>query len=281
MKKFILSVALCLITSISSQATDKVTFTRLAYDEGTYLYRTFATTPETPYATMIWPDEDGENPFTWEIILLSEDVKPVYSFKVNAPEDHNYCRYLGFTDSHGNYIDYILVTQHLFNDDDLYEIVFRGRVGDYDYSSWIYNENGEFLGEIPEKARDLYQHGDQLYFYAEYDEGSNNNTVGALYAINKAVNSVTTVAADKSQLAVTPNPADYGQNVTLTLPEQLTTDTEIRVFSTDGALLMRKDCKKGEEQVMIPAYRLGAGVNPVVVIDPEGNILATGKIIRE
>lgn len=272
--------AACMASALLGHAADQVTFTRLAYDESDdYLFRTFSTSPETPYATMIRPNRDSETPYTWEIILLSEDVKPVYSFKVNAPEDHNYCERLEFVGDGGDYIEEILVTQHLFNDDDLYEIIFSDREGDR--TKWIYNEKGEFLGEIPKSARDLYQHGDQFYFYAEYDDGPNNNTVSALYAINKAGNSVATVAADKSQFAVTPNPAGYGQNVTLMLPGQLTTDTEIRVFSTDGTLLMRKDCKKGEEQVMIPAYRLAAGVNPVVVIDPEGNILATGKIIRE
>lgn len=279
MKKIILSAALCLFTSISSQATDKVTFTRLAYDEGSYLYRTLATSPETPYATMIRPRDSG-NPYTWEIILLSEAVEPVYSFSVKAPEDHDYCEALSLVGEGGLYIEEIPVTQHLFNDDDLYEIVFSNRDGDG--SRWIFNEKGEYLGEIPKKAGGkIYQHGEEFYFLAEYDDGTKHNTVGALYAINKAENSVTTIAAEQSKLTVTPNPVKYGQNVILTLPAELPNDTEIMIFNTNGTLLMRKNCKKGAAEVVIPAYRLATGVNPVVIIDLEGNILATGKIQLE
>ena len=259
-----------------SSATDQVSFTRLAYDDGDYLYRTFATNPETPYATQIRPSQSG-NPYVYEIILLNENVEKVYSFTIRTPEDHDYCDYLQMVNSGGMYIEYILVSQHLFNDDDLYEVVLKGDDG----SRWIYNEKGEFLGEIPSEARRLYEHNGKMYFYAEYDKGTDGHTVGALYEINKGDNAVMTVAAENSRLMASPNPVKADENLIITLPTELSSTTMVKVFSTEGVLLINKECQQGENKITIPAYRLANGVNPVVVIDTEGNIICTGKVIRE
>ncbi len=275
MRKLLLT-AVATTMALMTFASDKVTFTRLAYDDGDYLYRTFATNPETPYATQIRPSQSG-NPYVYEIILLSENVEKVYSFSVKAPEDHDYCYPLKFIGQGGQYIEDILVTQHLFNDDDLYEVVFRGD----DDSRWIYNEKGEFLGEIPAPAKQLYEHNGKMFFYAEYDEGTDHRTVGALYAINKGNNAVMTIAADESRLTANPNPVKSDETVTLTLPVDVSSNMIVKVFSTHGVLLIKQECTKGENKISIPAYRLASGVNPVVVMDNDGNILSTGKIIRE
>lgn len=268
----LLAVAYCCVSS----AAEKISFTRHAYDDGDYLYRTYATNPDTPYATLINPVVNGK-PLTYEIILLSENVEKMYSFSVKAPESHDYCQPLRFVGDGSDYIEEILVTQYLFNDDDLYEIVFKGEDG----SRWIYNEKGEFIGEIPEAANRLYKHNEQIYFYAEYDEGSRGQSVGALYSINKESNAVMTLASDESHLSASPNPAKSDEIVTITLPIEVSSDLMVKVFNTEGILLIKQDCAKGDNKIAIPAYRLATGINPVVVIDSEGNILCTGKIIRE
>ena len=274
MKKLLLMAAV-LMTS-ASYASDPVSFTRLAYDDGSYIYRTCATNPDTPYATQIRPTQSGK-PFVYEIILLNENVEKVYSFSVKAPEDHDYCSTFNFANDGGSYINDIIVTQYLFNDDDLYEIVFRGS----DDSRWIYNEKGEFLGEIPPHVNKLYEHNGKIYLYAEYDEGTNGETISALYEVNKANNAVMTVSADKTRLTASPNPVKYEETVTITLPIEISSDKLVKVFNTDGVLLITKECPKGENKISIPAYRLANGVNPIVVMDAEGKILSTGKIIRE
>ena len=278
MKKHLLSCMLFALACVPVvNATEPVTFTRMAYDDGDYLYRTFATNPETPYATQIRPEQSGK-PFTYEIVLLSEKVEKVYSFSIKVPEDHDYIRPLEIIgDDGGYYINDILVTQYLFNDDDLYEIVLKGD----DDSRWIYNEKGEFLGEIPAPAKKLYEHNGKMYFYAEYDEGTDGRTVGALYEINKGGNAVMTVAAEATRLTASPNPVKTEESVTITLPSPASSDMIVKVFSTEGMLLTMKECLKGENKVFIPAYRLSNGVNPVVVMDADGNIISTGKIIRE
>lgn len=276
MKKLFFTTVAATI-ALATFASNPVTFTRLAYDDGDYLYRTAATTPETPYATQIRPSQSG-NPYVYEIILLNENVEKVYSFSIKAPEDHDYLEQLEIIgEDGGNYINDILVTQYLFNDDDLYEVVLTGD----DDSRWIYNEKGEFLGEIPMPAHRLYKHNDKMYFYAEYDEGTDGRTVGALYEINKGGNAVMTISAENSRLTANPNPVKADENVIITLPTGLSSSTMVKVFSTDGVLLINKECTKGENRISLPAYRLANGVNPVVVMDAEGNIISTGKIIRE
>lgn len=263
----------CVVVSF---ATDQVTFTRLAYDAGDYIYRTVATNPETPYSTQIRPSQSGI-PYVYEIILLNENVEKVYSFSVKVPEDHDYIRTLNFANDGGSYINDILVTQYLFNDDELYEIVLEGEDG----TRWIYNEKGEFLGEIPYNVRKLYEHNGKIYLYAEYDEGTYGQTISALYEVNKDNNAVMTIAAESSRLTASPNPVKADENVILTLPTKLSSSTMVKVFSTDGVLLINKECQQGENRISIPAYRLASGVNPVVVMDAEGNIICTGKVIRE
>lgn len=275
MKKLFFTTVAATI-ALATFASNPVTFTRLAYDDGDYLYRTAATTPETPYATQIRPSQSG-NPYVYEIILLNENVEKVYSFSVKAPEDHDYCYTLNFANDGGSYINDILVTQYLFNDDDLYEIVFRGGDG----SRLIYNENGKFLGELPSNVNKLYEHNGKIYLYAEYDEGTYGQNISALYEVNKNINAVMTVVAEDVRLKTTPNPVKEGEIVTITLPNKVTNNMFVKVFNTEGMLLMKKECTKGENKISLPAYRLANGVNPVVVMDAEGNIIGTGKIIRE
>ena len=69
--------------SLATFASNPVTFTRFAYDDGDYLYRTYATNPETPYATQIRPRQSG-NPYVYEIILLNDNVEKVYSFSIKS-----------------------------------------------------------------------------------------------------------------------------------------------------------------------------------------------------
>ncbi|MBD5357024.1 MAG: hypothetical protein HDR88_08495 [Bacteroides sp.] len=270
---FLLAFAVSSVLSVS--AADQVTFTRHAYDEGDYLFRTFMA-PAAPLATMIRPEEDEKPIYTF--ILLSADVEPIYTFSVEAPKDYPYYGRLSCVGENDDYIEEILVTQHLFNDDDLYEVIFRY---DWDEPFVIYNEKGEWLGEIPAQANKLYQLGDDIFLYAQYENGVNEQNISALYTINKGGNSVAMMKNDTAKLTAYPNPVKEDEELTLTLPTPATADMTISVFSTNGSLLIKKDCKQGETEIKIPAYRLSAGVNPVVAVDADGNIISTGKIVRE
>lgn len=275
---FVVVLLITTATSLSAFAADQVTFTRHAYDDGDYLFRTYMAPSNVPLATMIRPDDSG-NPGVYEFILLSELVEPLYTFSVKAPENYDYCSRLEFIDNGGKYLDEILVTQHLFNDDDLYEVIFRGE-DEYDRKHYvIYNEKGEYLGECPSLY--IYNGENGPYLYKEYEDGSKGQNISALYSINKGGASVAKLKVESAKFQVMPNPVKEDEVVTLVLPNEITADMTIKVFSLNGSLLIQKECKQGEKEIAIPAYRLATGVNPVVAMDAEGNVICSGKIIRE
>ena len=120
-------------------ATDKIELTRLAYDDGGYIYSTLLTSDATPFATVKkGTGENGGDNATY--VLLSPDVKPVYSFTIKTPDkmENHACSSTLIFINEGNsyYLQEILVTQHLFNDDDLYEVIIElGEDGDEGYAS--------------------------------------------------------------------------------------------------------------------------------------------------
>lgn len=268
----------------SMMAADKVEFTRFEYNEGGYIYSTLCAPEEVPFATVkrgTGNTPGGDATF----VLLSPDVQPVYSFTIKMPE--NMTGYAGsgamyLVGRNTNYIQNILVTQHLFNDDDLYEVVIsvNGVAAGPDIEDeefWIYNEKGEYLGICPYDK--LFQADGKYYIYSEYDHEIGDDYVSALYLPKKGGASVKEVGSPASTLKTTPNPVKYGDNVTVTIPEQAA--GFVRVIGVDGTLLFSKSVEGNETEIVIPSYRLNAGVNPVVFVDADGNVLASGKIVRE
>ena len=265
----------------SMMAADKVEFTRFEYNEGGYIYSTLLAPEEVPFATV--KRGTGDNPGDdATFVLLSSDIQPVYSFTIKMPE--NMSGYAGSGAMHlvgesGYYIKDILVTQHLFNDDDLYEVVIEINADnpDSDGAYVIYNEKGECLGDCP-GYRVLEARG-KYYIYSEYDQIIGDDYVSALYLPKKGGASVKEVGSPASTLKATPNPVKYGDNVTVSIPEQAA--GFVRVIGVDGTLLFSKSVEGNETEIVIPSYRLNAGVNPVVFVDADGNVLASGKIVRE
>lgn len=266
------------VASVASATADDVSFTRHAYDaSGDYLFGTYAA-PDAPLATMIRPSqEEGTH---YEFILLSNQLTQVHTFSINVPSTDYYITELEFAGQGDAYIEEILVTQHLFNNDDLYEVVFKNNNGRY-----IFNEKGQLIGQFPETANKLYKNSDgEVLLYAEYEysaPGSDGDKVSALYSINKPSASSVSLKSEGAKMLAYPNPVGNDEMLTLTLPEAAVADVTVRVFNTNGVLLIKKECKAGETEIAIPAYRLSEGVNPVVAVDTEGNILATGKVVKE
>ena len=264
------------VASVASATADDVSFTRHAYDaSGDYLFGTYAA-PDAPLSTMIRPTQ-GEGTH-YEFILLSNQLTPVHKFSINVPSTDYYITRLEFAGQGTTYIQEFLVTQHLFNDDDLYEVVFRN-----DEWNFIFNEKGQLIGQFPETANKLYKNSDgEVLLYAEYEysaPGSDGDKVSALYSINKSSASSASLKSEGAKMSAYPNPV--GNDEMLTLPEAAVADVTVSVFNTNGVLLIKKECKAGETEISIPAYRLAEGVNPIVAVDAEGNILATGKVIKE
>lgn len=88
--------------------------------------------------------------------------------------------------------------------------------------------------------------------------------------------------ATATDLKVIPNPVNDDEIVSVVLPEDVSLDNMVlQVFGLNGSLLLRKEFKDGERNVEVPANRLAVGVNPVVVLDAEGNVVCTGKILKD
>ncbi|MDE7462334.1 MAG: hypothetical protein K2M88_04145 [Muribaculaceae bacterium] len=263
------------VASVASATADDVSFTRHAYDaSGDYLFGTYAA-PDAPLSTMIRPTQ-GEGTH-YEFILLSNQLTPVHKFSINVPSTDYYITRLEFAGQGTTYIQEFLVTQHLFNDDDLYEVVFYNSNGDWNI---IFNEKGKVLGQFPGDASRLYQNSEgEVFLYAEHD--GYNSPVSALYSINKSSTSVASLKSEGAKMSAYPNPVGNDEMLTLTLPEAAVAAVTVSVFNTNGVLLIKNECKAGETEIAIPAYRLSEGVNPVVAVDAEGNILATGKVVKE
>lgn len=273
-KLFIFSVLASL--AFMANGEDKVSFTRHAYDEGGYLYKTYATSSETPYATVTrqyQPGKERERDFT----ILSIDLKPVHSFSITAPNGYDYIEKLNQVGEAEDAIQEILVTQHLFNNDDLYEVILGGDGMGY----VIYNEKGKFLGECP-SLKLYYAQDRNWYLYCEDDtEGANGQNISALYSINKGGSSAVQMKRENSRMRILPNPVTEDETVRLILPDEIESDASIRIFGINGTLLTKKDCKKGEKEISVPSSMLTKGVNPVIAVDPEGNIICSGKIVKE
>lgn len=157
-------------------------------------------------------------------------------------------------------MDQIVVTQHLFNTDDLYEVVVNSN------GEWrVYNENSEMLGTIPSPM--LMRVGDKNYIYT-YNDG-----VYTLNALESRTNSLIFVRKLEG-VRVFPNPANSGEMIRFELPEG--TIADIDIYNTTGAHELRM--VGGEGTLELPAQNLGNGVHPLKVTNDEGNT-HSGKLI--
>lgn len=163
--------------------------------------------------------------------------------------------------------DYIFLTQHLFNTDDLYELVVQTSEGEYN----VYNENGELLGTIP--AIRLMTIGDKTYLYKAVYLNNYINVEYTFYAIESDTNSLISVRKLES-VRVFPNPANAGETIHIQLPEGTAADVDI--YNISGAHELRAVGNEGT--IEVPSQNLGNGVHPYKVTDDNGNT-HTGKII--
>lgn len=152
------------------------------------------------------------------------------------------------------------MTQHLFNTNDLYEVVVNSN------GEWrVYNENSEMLGTIPSPM--LMRVGEKNYIYT-YNDG-----VYTLYALKSHTNSLISVRKLEG-VRVFPNHANSGEMIRFELPEG--TIADIDIYNTTGAHELRM--VGGEGTLELPAQNLGDSDHPFKVTDDEGNT-HSGKLI--
>lgn len=159
-----------------------------------------------------------------------------------------------------NQMDQVVVSQHQFNSDDLYEVVV---ISDGEWN--VHNEQSEMLGIIP--SPNLMRVGEKNYIYT-YDNGEY-----ILYAHESHTNSLVSVRKLEG-VRVFPNPANAGEMVRFQLPEG--TIADINVYNAAGTKEIRM--VGGEGKLELPSQNLGSGVHPFKVTDDKGQT-HSGKLI--
>lgn len=257
------------LAGLDAAAAAPVSFNRLNYGEGSYLMQTFKASH--PYASR---EYDGE---TYSgVTILSEDLQPVHHFSFDFDETKR-IHTLKFTTGSSLYINEIAATQYFFNDDDLYEVVVKDSQNDV-YR--IYNENGEDLGECPATSLFMAESG-IVYLYDEYyEDPSTGLTCSALYEVAGSSNNVQFNEISPVGLSVSPNPVGADGTAYVHLPEDVEAGCVVSVMSIDGRLIFSKTVSDPNARIVIPGYMLGEGINPVVVTDSNGNVVAAGKILK-
>lgn len=212
------------------------------------------------------------------ISILSSNLEVIHSFSINLPQDayiDTLEEYYYDTRDNGE----ILVTQHIFNNDDFYEVVVveYEQVGPDPWDTvgkyYVYNEKGEKLFEIPE-TQFLLKDGNLYFLGSEYREKM-IYLFGAVSDTN-----VRNIKSDVKNLSMTPNPVHADETIYLNLPEDIEAGCMISVLSIDGRILFSKTITDRNAQIIIPGYMVMEGINPVVVTDANGDVVAAGKILK-
>lgn len=166
------------------------------------------------------------------------------------------------------------ITQHLFNNDDAYEIVCS-RIIDTDDSFYfeyhVISQNGEDLGIIP--ACNFITIDSDIFIEEEIIE---NGVIAGYnyYTIEKSTAGALEIARHAAMM-MSPNPATPGETVTLTLPDSAD-GTAVEVYDAAGRLQLRTVTSDGT--ATIPASKVASGVNPVI-IKTDNQITPAGKLI--
>ena len=267
--KLLLSLTITLLTTSFATAQSNLPSFKVPAVEGVRFNGEYGTLGGSiPYRIL-----NGTGSFAYfksdnTIGILSADLKETHSFSFNLKENESFQGLIDCT-AELRYNGAVLATQHLFNNDDLYEIVIATQTekGEVFY---VYNEKGEKLMEIPY----FYYFIRNGNFYL-YDYGANT-----LYYIGEtSQNDISYLTEDNLNLIVTPNPVTAEEMTLINLPENVEEGSVVSVMSIDGKTIFSKKILDGVKQVTVPGYMLGKGINPVVLTSPVGDIIATGKIL--
>lgn len=274
MKEIALTLGLLAGALLSVSARD-VKFVEHASPTDDYFYGvTHMSDSRVKFAT--YQQVNGGQKVTF--ILLDKDLNEVKRFTINTfsykPDEYSEEQWsrpsyvYNVQTGCDEYIATYLVSDHLFNNDDLTEVLLR--TGD---SAIIYNEKGDKLGVYPKgNFPKLYSTPEMTYFSDGY------RMLWSVEGVNSRIREVTDAS---ESLDLSPNPVAYDSTVTVTLPAEMTEGGSVAVFDTEGRKLHYGTFEVGETKVQIPAYRLASGVNLVNVISTDNEIVAIGKIIRE
>lgn len=224
----------------------------------------------------------GEN--QWEYLILNNDkelsVLKTISVTLEYRIEYFECMYDGYD---------VVLSQHVFNDDDKWEYVieesYPEEVTDewgqtytrYRYKYFVYNEDGESLGELETDEMHLYVNGEVQYFY-DVDDKEN----GGHYIISFQGNGTDGVKQLSPKVVrsavVYPNPVRENAKLTIELASALSDRGNVSLIDASGRAVYRHRVECGEQTLTVPSIKLRPGTY-IYVVECNGKIVASDKII--
>lgn len=171
-------------------------------------------------------------------------------------------------------------SQHLFNEDDLFEFAVYGYIADgkdeFDnevrlWAYFIYNENGQLLGSIPSSM--LYPIGGFVYF-KDYQDG----ITSFVKLVTNNSGNVQVPYISRNNVKISPNPVSSCATITFTFDNPVEPDCNVTVIGSDGRLVLKQNVPAGITSLDFDASRLAKGVNIVNLIRGV-QVLETGKVL--
>lgn len=168
----------------------------------------------------------------------------------------------------------LILTQHLFNDDDKWEYVLREHVDDY-YHYYIYNEDGKNLGELTHDIRMVFVNGvaqflvavdksNYTYYFLSYQSGGSSFTTEAV--------------SDLNTTRVYPNPVREKEILTIELGESLPGIGSLKIVDASGRVVLTEKCLPDDTAIRIPSIGLKRGTY-VYIIECEGQIVTSDILL--
>ena len=260
MKKFILTILVCFGWLIS-QAVDSVTFKEIEYIGGQMYYGNPPTIiASDPNISFAFISESGRN-----VKFYSPTFEELRSITLDLPDGYS-INYVIQNEIH----ELVVASQYLFNDDDDFEIFVQDNNGDL----WVYSESGKQLFKCPTSSF-VIRNGVFYFYYGNHGDSG----IHKLYYVNKIDDTlkVDLLNRDSNKL----NIGITKELILINIPDNTPSKSIIAIFSIDGKLLFREAIEANVKEVKVSSYKLTEGVNLIVLIDENGEIIGTGKAIKK
>ena len=215
---------------------------------------------------------DSKIEFTvWEV-----DFSKIYrQFTITQPQGYTDIEYSRLAYVSGRFegdggSGYLTLTQDLFNDDDLIEVVINCYNSNNKGVSLIMNERSEVLAQTEE--------GERIDYVLDPALTGGQVITSNGYIIRKGESALNEKRIDQHEGIVSPNPSSGASSITISWGYTLLNDGKLNVVSTDGKLVHSQRVKSGSSHLNLATAHLAAG-SYVYILENDNGYTTTGKFI--
>ena len=268
-------IVIFLFTVLSSSAFAELKIEKLKLPQVFYDDAPYADVMYNFSESMMRPVVISESGSKIEFTIWEIDFSTIYrQFTITLPLGYSYgwlpnLGYIGgrFADSDSR----VILTQDLFNDDDLIEVVITCYGSNNKIMSFIINEHNEVLARSEEDVNFGYILDPAL-------------TGGLIithngYIVRKNSSYINEMSLDRHEGIVFPNPSRGANSLTISWGYTMLTDGRLNVIGIDGKLVHSQIVKSGASELNLAVSHLAAGTYIFIVVS--GDHATTGKFIIE